>query len=59
MESVFQRYYILHGCVCAKELLAKSERAVSAPQCHMDADSDNLQLIEPCLLCGVLPKCYE
>jgi hypothetical protein len=27
--------------VCAKELLAKSERAVSEPQCHMGADSDN------------------
>jgi hypothetical protein len=27
--------------VSAKELLAESERAVSEPQCHMGADSDN------------------
>jgi hypothetical protein len=26
--------------VCAKELLAESERVVSEPQCHMGADSD-------------------
>jgi hypothetical protein len=32
-------YYMV--CVCAKELLAESERAVSEPQCQMGADSDN------------------
>jgi hypothetical protein len=44
MESELQGFHILHGlcvCVCAKELLAESERAVSVPQCHMGADSDN------------------
>jgi hypothetical protein len=30
--------------VCAKELLAESERAVSEPQCHMGADSDTVQM---------------
>jgi hypothetical protein len=29
--------------VCAKELLAESERAVSEPQCHMGADSDKAE----------------
>jgi hypothetical protein len=30
--------------VCAKELLAESERAVSKPQCHMGADSDKTSI---------------
>jgi hypothetical protein len=45
METELQGCYILH--VCAKELLAESERAISAtvPQCHMDADSDRFDLV--------------
>jgi hypothetical protein len=41
METELQGCYILH--VCAKELLAASERAISAtvPQC---TDSDNVLL---------------
>jgi hypothetical protein len=44
VETELQRCYILH--VCAKELLAESERAISAtvPQCHMGADSDSSYL---------------
>ena len=34
MESELQGCYILHGCVYAKELLAESERAVSATVAH-------------------------
>jgi hypothetical protein len=37
--------------VCAKELLAESERAVSEPQCHMGTDSDTD--IVPALPCSL------
>jgi hypothetical protein len=41
--------------VCAKELLAESERAVSVPRCHMGADSDNLVLLTPRQNCWRAP----